>query len=113
MCLAVKDLSASLIFYHKLGYKDHCIHLEDKWAILTYRGGILGLYEGHIKENCFNFRGGNIEHLVKFLEDNNIEVESVPLLNKDGSGTAFLRDPDNNLIFFDTAKEELEETKAS
>lgn len=108
LCLNVKDLQASLEFYHKLGYEDVGVYEKEKWAILQYRNNILGLYEGHIQENCLNFRGGNIKKLVEEFERKGIPFESVPVQNEDGSGSAFLRDPDGNLVFLDTAPEELE-----
>jgi lactoylglutathione lyase len=109
ICLNVKDLRRSLDFYHKIGYEDVSVFLKDKWAILRYRENILGLYEGHIQENCLNFRGGNITKLIEEFDNLGIPFESVPVFNDDGSGSAFLRDPDGNLLFFDTAPEELEE----
>jgi len=62
-----------------------------------------------MKESCLNFRGGNITKLIEEFDNLGIPFESVPVFNDDGSGSAFLRDPDGNLLFFDTAPEELEE----
>jgi len=109
LCLNVKDLQKSLDFYHKLGFEDVSVFLKEKWAILQYSENILGLFEGHIQENCLNFRGGNVKKLIEEFDHLGIPFESVPVLNDDGSGSAFLRDPDGNLLFFDTAPEELEE----
>lgn len=110
LCLNVKDIQKAYEFYKSLGFKNYEIHLDQGWVILFYRDFYLGLFQGHIQENMINFRGGNIENLKKWLEKQEIQIEKVESINEDGSGSFFIRDPDGNLIYFDTSIEELEET---
>ena len=109
LCLNVKDLTVSLEFYHKLGFVDLEIYPEEGWGILQYRDFVLGLYQGHIKENLLNFRGGNIYRLKDSIEKCGLQMEKWESVNEDGTGSIFMRDPDNNLLYLDTSPGELED----
>lgn len=109
LCLNVQDIHAAFEFYTHLGFLVHEEHLHQGWAILVHRQFYLGLFQGHISENMMNFRGGHIAHLKEWLESEAIPIEKIELVNADGSGSFFIRDPDGNSIYFDTTPEELEQ----
>ena len=108
LCLNVKDIQKACTFYLELGFELVEDHLVQGWAILKHRAFYLGLFQGHIKENLLNFRGGHIGELLKEFEVKRVAIEELEAVNPDGSGSFFIRDLDGNLIYFDTTIEELE-----
>ena len=101
LCLPVKDVKKSAEFYIKMGLEKVEGNLEEGWIVLAQGNLRLGLYQGHIKEVTLNFRGGDIEKIGKSLSELGYDFERGPLINEEG-GSADLRDPDGNFIFFDT-----------
>ena len=108
-CLNVKDLEKSIDFYQKLGFKITDDQRPDNWAVLQHNNMVLCLYQGHIKENLINFRGGDIEEIVKIASAEGLEFEKPAAVEEDGSWSAEIRDPDGNSIYFNTFPDEREQ----
>lgn len=108
-CLNVQDLEQSIEFYQKLGFKMTGDHRKDNWAVLQHNNMALCLYQGHIVENLINFRGGNIEEIVKQASAQGLEFEKPAAQEGDGSWGAEIRDPDGNIIYFNTFPDEREQ----
>ncbi|MGD8717531.1 MAG: VOC family protein [Candidatus Zixiibacteriota bacterium] len=106
LCLNVKDLGRSLEFYRRLGLEQIGGVPDEGWAILGRRNLKLGLFEGHIEKNLLNFRGGDVFALARELESRGLTILRGPERESDGSAGAWLADPDDNLIYFNTCPDE-------
>src|SRR5690606_14008059 len=60
MCLNVADLSRSIEFYRKLGFRTVSENRGAGFAVIVNGDARLALYEGHIDGNLLNFRGGDV-----------------------------------------------------
>jgi len=109
LCLNVKNIKEAFEFYRLLGFEVEEEHLEENWAIISHRGFVVGLFQGIIQENMINFRGANIPALKRWLEEKKIKIENIESINEDGTGSFYIRDKDENLIYMDTTLGELEE----
>jgi len=105
-CLNVKNIEQSINFYLKLGFRIIEDHREENWAVLQHNNMALSLYQGHIKENLINFRGGDIPAIVTEATENGLAFDQSAEEYADGSWNAEIRDPDGNVIFFDTSPDE-------
>ncbi|MFK7802454.1 MAG: VOC family protein [Anaerolineae bacterium] len=105
-CLNVQDLEKSVDFYQKLGFKMTGDHRQENWAVLQHNNMALCLYQGHIVENMINFRGGDVETIVKEASAAGLEFENPAAQESDGSWGAEIRDPDGNVIYFNTFQDE-------
>jgi len=103
VCLNCKDVSASRDFYAMLGFRVVEGKIEEGWQVMTNDDLRLGLYHGHIPEAMLNFRGGDVFAIAEALQAKGLTFEKGPLLERDKSAAAILRDPDGNAIFFNTA----------
>lgn len=108
-CLNVKNIEASIQFYEKLGFQIIEDHRNEKWAMMRHNNMLLSLFEGHIVENLINFRGGDISEIAKALTDKGLSLEKEANQEEDGSWSAELRDPDGNIIYFNTFQDEREQ----
>lgn len=108
LCLDVRDIHASIDFYRKLDFTVTDDHTDDGWAMLQHRGFVLCLFQGHIDRNLMNFRGGDIEEIAAVLKERGIELSKGPEVEKDGSWSAEVKDPDGNVIYFNTFPAERE-----
>lgn len=107
-CLNVKNLEQSILFYQKLGFQIIDDHRDENWAILQHNNMALSLFQGRIKENLINFRGGDIDEIAKALEAQGLELTQPAALESDGSWSAEIRDPDGNSIYLNTYPDERE-----
>ena len=80
--------------------------LAEKWAILSDGENELHLFEGHVASNTLNFRGGDVFAIAAALREQGLEMSSDAVTEDDGSDGAWIRDPDGNEIYFNTAPEE-------
>ena len=101
-CLNVRDLEASIQFYETIGFRLIEDGRAENWAVLQHNNMAVALYQGHIRENLINFRGGDIREIGEALADKGIEFSMPPTEHDDGSWNAEIRDPDGNAIFFNT-----------
>ncbi|HKZ60517.1 MAG TPA: VOC family protein [Candidatus Thermoplasmatota archaeon] len=106
ICLDVTSLARSAAFYEALGFREVEGNRSEGWAVLA-RGGVrVGLFHGFIKSNVLNFRGGDVPAIVRALERAKVEPYEVKFVDRKGAGRASVRDPDGNVIFFDTTPKE-------
>jgi bleomycin resistance family protein len=112
VCLKVKDLEASVEFYGHLGFREAEGERDKGWSVQERNGVRIGLFRDHIEANTLNFRGGDVGEIVRELERRGLKPYRVRLLNEKGIGNAHLKDPDGNLIFFDSTPDERNRRKA-
>ena len=103
MCLNVADLTRSIDFYEAIGFRRTGGDPGAGWTVLSNDQVIFGLYEGHIGGNVLNFRGGDVFAIHEALADRGLEFETDAHTETDGSAGAILRDPDGNVLYFNTA----------
>lgn len=108
-CLNVQDLEASVAFYQKLGFTITNDQRQDNWAVLQHNNMALCLFQGHIVENLINFRGGDIKSIVKKASAEGLTFDKPAAQESDGSWSAEVRDPDGNVIYFNTFEDEREQ----
>ena len=102
MCLNVRDPAASRAFYETLGFAAVGGSSSDAYLIVRNEAVSVGLYQGHIGENLLNFRGGDVFAIAAALEAAGLTLETPVEVEPDGTHGATLRDPDGNLIYFNT-----------
>jgi catechol 2,3-dioxygenase-like lactoylglutathione lyase family enzyme len=105
VCLDVKDVVASRDFYAKLGFRVVEGKVEEGWQVMTNDDLRLGLYHGHMEQETLmlNFRGGDVFANAEALQAKGLAFEKGPLVERDKSAAAILRDPDGYAIFLNTA----------
>ncbi len=103
LCLRVKDLGVATDFYKTLGFDNVSFKPDMGMSILKRNGVTLTLYDNYIKETVLNFRGGDVFKIAASLKEKGMNFESDAAVESDGSVGATLRDPDGNLIYFNTA----------
>ena len=111
--LAVKDLSASKLFYEKLGFTQFAGDTEKNYLIMKNEHTLIGLFQGMFENNILTFNPGwnqNAALLENFEDVREIQKE---LLQKDiviehradesttGSASFVILDPDGNTILID------------
>lgn len=106
VCLDVKSVRRSAVFYEKLGFAEVEGDGRKSWAVVVRGETRIGLFQGHIESNLLNFRGGDVEKIVAALRRRGLSPFRVRRVGGNGSGSALLKDPDGNVIFFDTTPSE-------
>lgn len=111
--LAVKDLSASRVFYEKLGFQVIGGQAEKNWLILQNGDSTVGLFQGMFERNILTFNPGwnaRGERLEKFDDVRDIQrhVKTrglAPTTEADesitGPASFMLLDPDGNPVLVD------------
>lgn len=110
ICLSIHDVPVSCAFYERLGM----FHVEGNrhhdWSVYNtpgprdFRIGLFG--KQHVGETALNFRGGDVFGIGERLKGEGLGIERGPEKESDGSDGLWLRDPDGNLIYFNTAPQE-------
>lgn len=100
ICLSVADLAASLAFYEALGFVPVDGGADRGYVIVAHGQTRIGLYR-HDEPNMLNFRGADIRKMAAELTSRGLNVPSVEE-EADGSLGLMMRDPDGNLIYFNT-----------
>ena len=108
-CLNVQDLTRSIDFYQKLDFTIIGDHRSENWAVLRHSNMILCLFQGHIDENLINFRGGDVEAIYSEAASRGLKFTEPAHLEPDGSSSAEIRDPDGNVVYFNTFPVEREQ----
>jgi catechol 2,3-dioxygenase-like lactoylglutathione lyase family enzyme len=96
LCLKVKDFGASVDFYKRLGFSETVDWKESGYSSLTNGNLTISLYKDDIGCNIMNFRG---EDVARIAQELGIPWET----EHDGSIGAWTKDPDGNIIYFNTA----------
>ena len=81
-------------------------NIADGWAIIENGNCRLGLFEGHIDSNLLNFRGADVFALAEELKKRGLQFSQDAYREPDGSMSAEARDPDGNVVYFNTFPEE-------
>lgn len=102
-CLNVKDLKGAVSFYKKLGFRVIGGKAAEGWQIVQSGKTRLGLFHGHIRENVLNFRGGHAANLASRIQRKGIGLGNVHVKPGSRVGSFTVKDPDGNVLFFDTA----------
>ena len=105
LSLDVNDIGSSLDFYTKLGFRQVGGSVDDSWVILEYQRLRIGLYQGHIEGNLFNFRGSDIHRIANYMQDMGVDLPTGGVSENDEMITISLQDPDGNSIYFARTKE--------
>lgn len=110
--LAVKDLTASMKFYEKLGFHTFLGDAK-KWAILRNGDHVIGLFQGMFDKNILTFNPGwdqNAQKLASFTDvrelQRRLKAEGVPVVTEadestSGPASFIVVDPDGNPILVD------------
>lgn len=109
VCLPVDDIARAKEFYERLTFRQVDGNVSEGWAIMHHGTTEFALFTAeHCTEVTLNFRGGDIGEIVRRLGEQEIAIEKGPHLGEDGTGagSANIRDPEGNAIFFDTTPEE-------
>ncbi len=108
--LAVKDISASLVFYEALGFTViDGGHLNDgfpdttdtKWRILATQKTKIGLFQGMFPKNILTFNPTDVRSIQKHLRSSGIGMLKEADENTEGPESVILEDPDGNRILLD------------
>lgn len=107
ICLSVTDLSKSKAFYETLGFVMVDGYLDEDWSIMQKESHIIGLFQGHFEEKfSLNFRMNDVQAINESLLKKGLKFEKDAHLEEDGSFGAVLKDPDGNVIYFNTHPDE-------
>ena len=112
LCLNVKELHASRVFYETLGFEVQAGNEADHWLLMTNGEANIGLMQGLFEKNLLTFipnqdhKGQqlqtftDIRDIQKQLKEAGISFEQEA---QDGTGPAsfLVLDPDGNPILFD------------
>lgn len=110
--LAVKDITASQIFYEKLGFETTG-KAKDGWMIMKNGHTIIGLFQGMFEKNMLTFNPGwdqdanlvegftDIRELQMRLKADGILFESEADPSGTGPASFVVLDPDGNPVFLD------------
>jgi len=111
--LAVKDLSASRIFYEKLGFQIFGGDATQNWLILKNGDHTIGLFQGMFEKNMLTFNPGwdqDCNKLESFMDIRVLQqkFKAAGLVfegeaDEQTTGPAYfmVTDPDGNQILFD------------
>jgi len=103
ICLSVKDMNRSLVFYQGLGFSIAYGTLESGYLVLVKDETRIGLY-GHDEPNMLNFRGANLSDVVDYLRGNGMDDVPDVEIEPDKSTGFTINDPDGNVIYFNTCE---------
>ncbi|HEY7126551.1 MAG TPA: VOC family protein [Ktedonobacterales bacterium] len=112
LCLNVKDLHISRVFYETLGFEVRAGNEADQWLLMTNGEANIGLMHGMFEKNMLTFIPNqdhtgqplptfpDIRDMQKHLKEAGIAFEQEA---PDGTGPAsfLIRDPDGNPILVD------------
>ena len=98
ICFSVDNIKESVEFYQGLGFRIYTGGPDKGWCTVTDGLIYLALFTDNFIEKefgtkiLFNYRGGNIQKIVKFLKKRGIELPKERILPK-GTGDAIFTDP--------------------
>ncbi len=111
--LAVKDITASKIFYEKLGFREAGGQIADNWLIMRSDDCTIGLFQDMFPKNILTFNPGwndmaeevnpfkDVREILEDLRSKGIEI--IEQVDPATNGPAYLtiEDPDGNPILID------------
>lgn len=105
ICLRANDLGASLRFYSALGFQLVEGSAEAEWIVLELGSTRIGLFGSRFMGGdrlSLNFRDGDVMQVASAVVQAGYAVPE-PRVSSGGRSIE-VRDPDGNLLFFDSAK---------
>ena len=102
--LSVKDLSASKVFYEKLGFKqmEGLGGTDQNWMIVSNGNTKIGLFQGLFPTNTITFNPNDGRAVYQILKAEGIKPAFESGINKkEGPCTFSVTDPDGNSILID------------
>lgn len=111
--LAVKDITASKVFYEKLGFAVFGGDISQNWLIMKSGDHVIGLFQGMFEKNTLTFNPGwdsdakdlkdftDVRELQNALRNLGIEPLSEADVNSTGPASFMVEDPDGNPILID------------
>lgn len=102
--LNVKDLSASLEFYQKLGFEavEGTGGIEQNWMMITNGTARIGLFQGMFPSNTITFNPSDGRAVYQSVKEQGIEPAfEMGMENTGGPCTFSISDPDGNPILID------------
>ena|ERR1022692_2611833 len=109
LSLNVADLGASKRFYETLGFRVVAGEESEGWLIVRNMSLTIGLFQGHVPANLLNFRGRDVFAIAAELKQRGLLPHKSAEIEPDGSAGVWFKDPDGNLIYFNTAPGETDE----
>ena len=106
LSLAVKDITASKVFYEKLGFEalSEFGSIREKWLIMQRGDYKIGLFQDMFEENIITFNpidARSIYNDLKTKENIDFLMESDSVKQEKGPCHFCIADPDGNQILFD------------
>lgn len=110
LSLSVKDMTASLDFYQKLGFEIiDGGHMNEgfpdsdqsSWRILKSESVVIGLFQGMFDKNIMTFNPKDVRNIQKELKSNDIQIIKEANETTSGPEHIILTDPDGNQIMMD------------
>ena len=111
--LAVKDITASIAFYEKLGFSAMGGDASSGWQIMKNGDTTIGLYQGMFEDNILTFNPGwdssaqkldefdDVRDIQKSLKAAGIALDVEADESSSGPAHIVLKDPDGNAIMLD------------
>lgn len=105
VCLAVKDIHASRVFYENLGFEAYDDHEDENWMILRQGDAVIGLFQGMFEKNLLTFNPNpqemDVREVQRRLKANGIKLGHEADESTTGPDYLDLVDPDGNPILID------------
>ena len=113
VCLAVKDIEASKLFYEKLGFAVFTGDQSQNWLIMKNGDHAIGLFHGMFDKNILTFNPGwnseaqqleqftDVRELQRQLKDRGVNMITEADESTTGPASFMVVDPDGNTILFD------------
>lgn len=111
--LAVKDISASRVFYEKLGFRVIMGDQAKNWLILQNENSTIGLFQGMFSKNLMTFNPGwdrnggtlpdfdDVRDIQRMLKSQGLTLMTEADEATSGPASLMLTDPDGNQILVD------------
>jgi catechol 2,3-dioxygenase-like lactoylglutathione lyase family enzyme len=111
--LAVKDISASRVFYEKLGFRVFMGDQAKNWLILQNETSTIGLFQGMLSKNTLTFNPGwdrkggtlpdfdDVRAIQRTLKSRGLTLTLEANESTSGPASLLVMDPDGNPILID------------
>jgi catechol 2,3-dioxygenase-like lactoylglutathione lyase family enzyme len=111
--LNVKDLTASKLFYEKLGFTVFGGDVKMNYLIMKNENSLIGLFQGMFEKNILTFNPGwdesakklaqfdDVREIQRTLKSKHLKLEQEADEKSTGPASLVLMDPDGNAILID------------